>query len=167
MSRTRVRNSWRSLRPWQRHAITGALVVALIALCVVVRNATVPDEATAQVPVAAPPGDLPAAPDAKPDAPSNVAAIVNDVISEASESFDLNLGNAFVTPNITLGRAATTVTITDNDVPGVTVSQSGGTTTVTEGVGYEVRLPGTQPTQRLVYDCAGCLLSPSPTPRDS
>ncbi len=79
MSRTRVRNSWRSLRPWQRHAITGALVVALIALCVVVRKATGPDEATAQVPVAAPPGDLPAAPDAKPAAPSNVAAIVNDV----------------------------------------------------------------------------------------
>ena len=79
MSRTRVRSSWKSLRPWQRHAITGALVVALIALCVVVRNATGPDEATAQVPAAAPPGNLPPAPDAKPAAPSNVAAIVNDV----------------------------------------------------------------------------------------
>jgi uncharacterized repeat protein (TIGR01451 family) len=61
------------------------------------------------------------------------ATLIDDAISEQTESFDLNLGNAFVTSNITLGRAATTVSITDNDAPGVTVTQSGGTTTVTEG----------------------------------
>ncbi len=94
------------------------------------------------------------------------AAIVNDVISESSESFDLTLGNGFVSPNITLGRTATTVTITDNDVPGVTVAPSGGTTTVTEGGAtdsYTVVL-NSQPTANVSITLnAGTQLSAAPT----
>jgi uncharacterized repeat protein (TIGR01451 family) len=61
------------------------------------------------------------------------ASLVDDAVSEAVETFELTLGNGFVTPNITLGRAATTVSIVDNDTPGITVVQSGGSTVVAEG----------------------------------
>jgi uncharacterized repeat protein (TIGR01451 family) len=58
--------------------------------------------------------------------------LTNDPVSEPTESFELTLGNGFVTPNITLGRAATTVTITDDDIPGITITQSGGGNAVSE-----------------------------------
>jgi uncharacterized repeat protein (TIGR01451 family) len=94
------------------------------------------------------------------------ASLVDDAVSEAAESFDLNLGNGFVTSNITLGRAATTVSIVDNDTPGVTVTQSDGTTLVTEGGAtdsFTVVLTS-QPTANVTVALTGSQVTPAPTP---
>ncbi len=57
--------------------------------------------------------------------------IVNDAIAEGNETFTLNLGTS---SDYQLGDiSTTTVTIIDNDTAGVTITQSGGTTNVTEG----------------------------------
>jgi len=94
------------------------------------------------------------------------ANLIDDAISEPTESFDLTLGNGFVTANITLGRAATTVSITDNDTPGVTVTQSGGNTAVTEGGAtdtFTVVLTS-QPTANVTIALTGSQVTPTPTP---
>ena len=94
------------------------------------------------------------------------ANLVDDAISEPTENFDLTLGNGFVTPNITLGRAATTVSITDNDTPGVTVTQSDGNTAVTEGGAtdsFTVVLTS-QPTANVTIALTGSQVTPTPTP---
>ncbi len=94
------------------------------------------------------------------------ANLIDDAISEPTENFDLTLGNGFVTANITLGRAATTVSITDNDTPGVTVTQSGGTTEVAEGGAtdtFTVVLTS-QPTANVSIALTGSQVTPTPTP---
>jgi hypothetical protein len=57
-------------------------------------------------------------------------AIVDDLISEAGETFSLDFG-AVSSPGSASG--SHTVTITDNDNPGITVNESAGSTAVTEG----------------------------------
>lgn len=59
-------------------------------------------------------------------------SIVSDAIDENNETFDLDMsGNVESIP--TISETSHTVTITDDDTAGVIVTQSGGTTNVTEG----------------------------------
>jgi uncharacterized repeat protein (TIGR01451 family) len=99
-------------------------------------------------------------------AQSASASLVDDAVSEAAETFELTLGNGFVTPNITLGRAATTVSIVDNDIPGITVVQSGGSTAVAEGGAtdnFTVVLTS-QPTSNVTLALTGSQVTPTPSP---
>jgi uncharacterized repeat protein (TIGR01451 family) len=94
------------------------------------------------------------------------ASLVDDAVSEAVETFELTLGNGFVTPNITLGRAATTVSIVDNDTPGITVVQSGGSTVVAEGGAsdnFTVVLTS-QPTSDVTLALAGSQVTATASP---
>ncbi|MBL9081248.1 MAG: peptidylprolyl isomerase [Planctomycetales bacterium] len=80
MTRSNVRNTWRALRPWQRHAVTGTVILVIVATCFVLRRTTGPAEAAAQVPAPQQAQPIPAVdPAAAPQQPSNVAAVVNGV----------------------------------------------------------------------------------------
>lgn len=59
--------------------------------------------------------------------------IVDDALGEASESFSLQLSSAGAPPYVGFGTASTTLTIIDNDTPGVTVTETDGATAVAEG----------------------------------
>lgn len=59
--------------------------------------------------------------------------IVDDAVAETSESFSLQLSSAGAPPYVGFGAASTTLTIVDNDTPGVTVTETDGVTAVAEG----------------------------------
>lgn len=59
--------------------------------------------------------------------------IVDDAIDEAGEDFVIFLDASAAAPDILFGNASTFVTIIDNDTAGVIVTESAGSTDVTEG----------------------------------
>ncbi len=90
-------------------------------------------------------------------------AIVDDNISESDETFALGFG---VLTGTGTASGSHTVTITDNDTPGVTVIESGGTTIVAEGGGtdsFTVVLTS-QPIADVVIALTGTQVSAAPAP---
>jgi hypothetical protein len=92
------------------------------------------------------------------------AIIVDDVIAEIDESFQLNLSSAGAPSFITLGRSSTSVTIDDNDTPGVSINPGDGVTATEGGAtdSYTVVL-NSQPTADVTLTLSGTQVTTSPT----
>jgi hypothetical protein len=90
--------------------------------------------------------------------------IANDVIAEIDESFQLNLSSVGAPSYITLGRSSTSVTINDNDTPGVTINPGDGVSTSEGGAtdSYSVVL-NSQPTADVTLTLTGTQVSTAPT----
>uniref|UniRef100_UPI00359439CF beta strand repeat-containing protein n=1 Tax=Haliscomenobacter sp. TaxID=2717303 RepID=UPI00359439CF len=92
--------------------------------------------------------------------------VVNDAVDEPNETVTLDISDILL--GITLGATTTqNIVITDDDVAGVTVTQSGGSTNVTEGGAtddYTVVLTS-QPTANVTVSITpGTQVTTSPTP---